>query len=58
MVTAKTKIKAKTAGNPRRQSVGQPAQRFFEKSIEGWQEVYLETFEREMKNQENTLYDR
>lgn len=54
----KTKIKAKTAGNPRRQSVGQPAQRFFEKSIEGWQEVYLEAFEKEMEKQENTLYDR
>ena len=32
--------------------------RFFEKSIEGWQDVYLETFEKEMEKQENTLYDR
>lgn len=54
----KTKIKAKTPGNPRRQSVGQPPQRFFEKSLQGWQDIYLETLEKEMKKQENTLYDR
>lgn len=54
----KTKIKAKTAGNPRRQSVGQPAQKFFEKALAGWQDIYLETFEKEMKKEEDKLYDR
>lgn len=54
----KTKTKAKSAGNKRRQSVGQPAQNFFEKAVAGWQDVYLETFEKEMKKEENTLYDR
>lgn len=53
-----TKIKAKTPGNKRRQSVGQPAQNFFERALSGWQEVYLETFEKEMKKEEDTLYDR
>ena len=53
-----TKIKAKTPGNPRRQSVGQPAQLFFERALAGWQDIYLETFEKEMKKEENTLYDR
>ena len=51
-------IKPKTKGNPRRQSVGQPAQKFYERAIRGWQDVYLETFEREMKNNENDLYNR
>lgn len=54
----KTKIKAKTQGNPRRQSVGQPAQNFFERAVKGWQDVYVETFEKEMKNNEQKLYDR
>ena len=51
-------IKPITKGNPRRQSVGQSPERFFEKALEGWQEVYLEAFEKEMEKQENTLYDR
>lgn len=53
-----TKVKAKTPGNKRRQSVGQPAQNFFERAIEGWQDVYLDTLEKEMKKEENILYDR
>lgn len=51
----KTKIKAKTKGNPRRQSVGQPAQNFFERAIAGWQDVYLKTLDQEMKNNEKKL---
>ena len=54
----KTKIKPKTQGNQRRQSVGQPAQNFFEKSVQGWQDTYMETFEKEMKQNENDLYNR
>lgn len=52
------KIKPKTKGNPRRQDVGQPAQNFFEKAINGWQDVYYEALEKEMKIEENTLYDK
>lgn len=51
----KTKIKAKTKGNPRRQSVGQPAQNFFERALAGWQDVYLKTLDQEMKNNEKKL---
>lgn len=51
----KTKIKAKTKSNPRRQSVGQPAQNFFERAIAGWQDVYLKTLDQEMKNNEEKL---
>ena len=56
--TFKYSIKPLTPGNKRRQSVGQPAQNFFEKATAGWQDIYLETFEKEMKKEENTLYDR
>lgn len=48
-------IKPKTAGNPRRQSVGQPAQNFFDKAASGWQNVYMEALEKEMKNNEDKL---
>ena len=51
----KYKIKAKTEGNPRRQSVGQPAQNFFERALAGWQDVYLKTLDQEMKNNEKKL---
>lgn len=49
------KIKPKTAGNRRRQSVGQPAQKFFEKAIEGWQDVYVGALENEVKKHEDDL---
>lgn len=51
-------IKPKTAGNPRRQSVGQKAQNFFAGAIAGWQNVYIETFEKEFKANEDKLYGR
>lgn len=46
----KTKIKAKTKSNRRRQSVGQPAQNFFERAISGWGDTYFRTLVQEMKN--------
>lgn len=51
-------IKPKSAGNRRRQSVGQPAQNFFAKAISGWENVYVETLEKEMKKNEDKLYGR
>lgn len=51
-------IKPKTAGNPRRQSVGQPAQNFFAKAISGWENIYVDTLEKEMKKNEDMLYGR
>ena len=48
-------IKPKTAGNPRRQSVGQPAQNFFAKAASGWQDVYMRALEQEMKRNEDKL---
>lgn len=48
-------IKPKSAGNPRRQSVGQPAQNFFEKAASGWQDVYMRALEQEMKRNEDNL---
>ena len=44
-------IKPKTAGNPRRQSVGQPSQNFFAN-------IYVDTMEKEMKKNEDMLYGR
>ena len=54
----KTKIKPVTKGNPRRQSVGQSAQKFFERSFEGWQQIYLNKFNEAVKKRENELYNR
>lgn len=51
-------IKPKGPGNPRRQSVGQKAQNFFAGAISGWQNVYVETFEKEFKANEDKLYGR
>lgn len=51
-------IKPKTAGNPRRQSVGQPSQNFFAKAISGWENIYVDTLEKEMKKNEDMLYGR
>lgn len=51
-------IKPKTAGNPRRQSVGQPSQNFFAKAISGWENIYVDTMEKEMKKNEDMLYGR
>ena len=51
-------IKPKTAGNPRRQSVGQPSQNFFAKAISGWENIYVDTLEKEMKKNEDKLYGR
>ena len=51
-------IKPKTAGNPRRQSVGQPSQNFFAKAISGWENIYVDTMEKEMKKTEDMLYGR
>ena len=52
------KIKPKTKGNPRRQDVGQPAQNFFKRATNGWQDIYFEALEKEMKKEESTLYER
>ena len=49
-------IKPKTAGNPRRQSVGQPAQNFFAKASSGWEGVYTETLDKEFKKNQDKLY--
>lgn len=51
-------IKPKSAGNKRRQSVGQPAQNFFVRAISGWENVYVDTLEKEMKKNEDKLYGR
>ena len=51
-------IKPKSAGNQRRQSVGQPAQNFFAGAISGWEKVYVDTLEKEMKKNEDKLYGR
>lgn len=51
-------IKPKTAGNPRRQSVGQPSQNFFAKAISGWENIYVDTMEKELKKNEDMLYGR
>lgn len=54
----KFKIKPKSSGNRRRQSVGQPPQKFFEAAAEGWKDVYMEAFEREFDRRKDELYNR
>lgn len=51
-------IKPKTQGNPRRQSVGQPAQKFFETAIRGWEDTFLDAFEASVNKNGNELYKR
>ena len=51
-------IKPKTAGNPRRQSVGQPAQNFFEKAIVGWEEKFVDAFYAEVERNKDEMYQR
>lgn len=51
-------FKVKAKNKYRRQSVGQPAQRFFERSINGWEDVFVEAFEKEVIKNESELYER
>lgn len=51
-------IKAKTKSNNRRQSVGQPAINFFNKAVDGWEDIYMNTFEASVKSNEDMLYNR
>lgn len=51
-------FKVKPKSKYRRQSVGQPAQRFFERSINGWEDVFVKSFEQEVIKNENELYER
>lgn len=51
-------FKVKPKSKHRRQSVGQPAQRFFEESTAGWEDVFVTSFENEVKKNEKELYDR
>jgi hypothetical protein len=51
-------FKVKPKNKYRRQSVGQPAQRFFERSINGWEDVFVKSFEQEVIKNENELYER
>lgn len=50
--------KVKPKSKNRRQSVGQPPQRFFEKAINGWEDVFVDTFQKEVKKNESDLYKR
>ena len=49
-------VKGKVRG--RRNSVGQAAQNFFEGAIGGWEDKFMEAFEKKMAEQEDKLYDR
>ncbi len=54
----KYKVKPKKEGDRRRQSVGQPAQKFFENALNGWQEICMEKFETAFKQREDQLYNK
>ena len=47
-------IKPKTKS--RRQSVGQPAQKFFERSIVGWEERFVDAFYAEVERNKDEMY--
>lgn len=42
----------------RRQSVGQPAQNFFEQSIVGWEDVFVDAFYAEVERNKDEIYQR
>ena len=42
----------------RRNNVGQPAEKFFETAIAGWEGPFMEAFEQSMVEQQEKLYDR
>lgn len=42
----------------RRQSVGQPAQNFFESAIVGWEEKFVEAFQAEVERNKNDIYQK
>lgn len=42
----------------RRNEKGQPAQKFVETAINGWEDIYISEFENSLKKQEDMLYDR
>ena len=48
-----TKVKARSK---RRQSVGQPAQKFFENAASGWEEVFVKAFEAEVERNKEDIY--
>lgn len=50
--------KIKPKSKYRRQSVGQPAQHFFEGSLSGWDDAFVAAFGAEVKKNEDELYDR
>lgn len=50
--------KVKPESERRRNDVGQPAQHFFENSLNGWEDVFVEAFQAEVKKNEDELYDR
>lgn len=49
-----TRVKVKS--KYRRQSVGQPAQNFFEKAASGWEDVFVKSFEAEVERNKNEIY--
>lgn len=52
------RYKVKPKSKSRRQDVGQPAQNFFEAASEGWQDVFVRTFENEVERNKDEIYGR
>jgi len=42
----------------RRNNIGQPAEKFFEDAIAGWEGPFMDAFSKSLKEQENKIYDR
>ena len=47
-----------TASKRRRNTTGVEPRKFFEETLSGWQDVFVEAFQESLKKQEQDLYDR
>lgn len=56
--TKPVKPSGTAAAKRRRNSVGQPAQHFFETAIAGYEDKFVQAFSDSLKRQENTFYER
>ncbi|MBQ2371557.1 MAG: hypothetical protein II289_00110 [Bacteroidales bacterium] len=56
--THQFQYKIKPKSKERRQSVGQPAQNFFEKAIVGWEEKFVDAFYTEVERNKDDMYQR
>ena len=54
--THQFQYKVKPKSKYRRQSVGQPAQNFFEQASNGWEEAFVKAFEQEVERNKEDIY--